>query len=175
MNQQDKNQRHFCLSVSFTWAPSQRARGWAETKKALPSRSAGSSRLDQVTKPHWFFLSSLATMHPSSSSLESPGEMRTNNLYLEQSKSPASIPVPPGGFPSSQGAPLRDAPPTPSCATHSVTRHAQLGHIFTTSHWTIGFHVTILQITSELPTKASHGGPFPGHRKIFPLVNMCSQ
>ena len=27
MNQQDKNQRHLCLSGSFTWAASQRVRG----------------------------------------------------------------------------------------------------------------------------------------------------
>lgn len=62
----------------------------------------------------------------------SRGNQEINSIYLQQSKSPAPIPVPPGGFPSSQASP--HGVPS-SCATPSwATRHAQLGHIFTTGH-----------------------------------------
>lgn len=100
-----KVQRHPCPSVSSTQAPSQRdqglGRGWegcSQTRSCCPG-VLGVSCPTRVTEPYWFFLPNLASIHPSISFLESYGEVRANNVYLQQSKSPTQIPVPQKAFP----------------------------------------------------------------------------
>ena len=111
-----KIQRHPCPSVSSTQAPSQRdqglGRGWegCSQTRSCSAGVLGVSCPTRVTKPYWFFLPNLATIHPSISFLESLWGSQSQQCLPSTIQIPNTNPCSSEGLPSWQWAPLLGAP-----------------------------------------------------------------